>query len=134
MLKLAALWIDTSLRGHRIEDRVTAMRQRAVLTGCAGLLGSHLADRLLDAADAFLATKINYSNQIANLCELVGACAGQVLSVIGAGHGIGFAFLSPGIGWGGSCFGQDVAPLVATKAMDLDAGLTVRPTEIVGQG
>jgi nucleotide sugar dehydrogenase len=66
------------------------------------------------AANAFLASKISFANEIANLCELVGADARQVLPAIGADTRIGSAFLSPGVGWGGSCFGKDVAALVAT--------------------
>jgi len=66
------------------------------------------------AANAFLATKISFANEIANLCELVGADAREVLPAIGADHRIGRAFLSPGLGWGGSCFGKDIAGLVST--------------------
>jgi nucleotide sugar dehydrogenase len=72
------------------------------------------AEMIKYAANAFLATKISFANEIANLCELVGADARQVLPAIGADHRIGSAFLLPGIGWGGSCFGKDIAALVAT--------------------
>ena len=72
------------------------------------------AEMIKYAANAFLASKISFANEIANLCELVGADARQVLPAIGADARIGSAFLSPGVGWGGSCFGKDVAALVAT--------------------
>ncbi|MGH3614016.1 MAG: UDP-glucuronate decarboxylase [Pseudonocardia sp.] len=72
------------------------------------------AEMIKYAANAFLATKISFANEMANLCELVGADARQVLPAIGADHRIGSDFLSPGVGWGGSCFGKDVAALVAT--------------------
>ncbi len=72
------------------------------------------AEMIKYAANAFLATKISFANEIANLCELVGADARQVLPAIGADQRIGAQFLSPGVGWGGSCFGKDVAALVAT--------------------
>jgi nucleotide sugar dehydrogenase len=72
------------------------------------------AEMIKYAANAFLATKISFANEMANLCELVGADARQVLPAIGADQRIGTPFLSPGIGWGGSCFGKDVAALVAT--------------------
>ncbi len=72
------------------------------------------AEMIKYAANAFLATKISFANEMANLCELVGADARQVLPAIGADHRIGAEFLSPGVGWGGSCFGKDVAALVAT--------------------
>jgi nucleotide sugar dehydrogenase len=72
------------------------------------------AEMIKYAANAFLATKISFANEIANLCELVGADAREVLPAIGADHRIGPLFLSPGLGWGGSCFGKDVAALVAS--------------------
>jgi len=72
------------------------------------------AEMIKYASNAFLATKISFANEIANICELVGADARQVLPAIGADHRIGSQFLMPGIGWGGSCFGKDVAALVAT--------------------
>ena len=72
------------------------------------------AEMVKYAANAFLATKISFANEIANICELVGADARQVLSAIGADSRIGPQFLRPGIGWGGSCFRKDVAALIAT--------------------
>ena len=72
------------------------------------------AEMIKYAANAFLATKISFANEIANVCELVGADVRQVLPAIGADHRIGQDFLSPGLGWGGSCFGKDVAALMAT--------------------
>ncbi len=66
------------------------------------------------AANAFLATKISFANEIANICELVGADARQVLPAIGADERIGPLFLNHGVGWGGSCFGKDLAALIAT--------------------
>ena len=72
------------------------------------------AEMVKYAANAFLATKISFANEIANICELVGADARQVLSAIGADSRIGSRFLQHGIGWGGSCFGKDVAALIAT--------------------
>ncbi len=68
------------------------------------------------AANSFLAMKISFANEIANLCELVGADAREVLPAIGADHRVGAPFLSPGLGWGGSCFGKDLAALVSTGA------------------
>jgi UDPglucose 6-dehydrogenase len=72
------------------------------------------AEMIKYAANAFLATKISFANEIANLSELIGADARQVLPAVGADRRIGGRFLSPGVGWGGSCFGKDVAALVAT--------------------
>lgn len=72
------------------------------------------AELLKYAANAFLAMKISFANEIAVLCEHVGADVHQVLPAIGADQRIGPAFLAPGLGWGGSCFGKDVAALIAT--------------------
>jgi nucleotide sugar dehydrogenase len=72
------------------------------------------AEMIKYAANAFLATKISFANEIAQLCELFGADAREVLPAIGADHRVGAAFLNAGVGWGGSCFGKDVAALIAT--------------------
>jgi UDPglucose 6-dehydrogenase len=63
------------------------------------------------AANAFLATKITFMNEIANLCELVGADVDSVRIGIGSDDRIGKRFLFPGIGYGGSCFPKDVQAL-----------------------
>lgn len=73
------------------------------------------AEMIKYAANAFLATKISFANEIAQLCELFGADVRQVLPAIGADHRVGNAFLSPGVGWGGSCFGKDVAALISSS-------------------
>jgi len=71
------------------------------------------AEMIKYAANAFLATKISFINEIANICELVGADVGGVASGIGHDERIGPRFLSAGIGWGGSCFPKDIAALRA---------------------
>jgi UDPglucose 6-dehydrogenase len=63
------------------------------------------------AANAFLATKITFMNEIANFCELVGADVDKVRIGIGSDERIGKRFLFPGIGYGGSCFPKDVQAL-----------------------
>ena len=71
------------------------------------------AEMIKYAANAFLATKISFINEVANLCELVGADVAEVAYGIGLDERIGPRFLSAGIGWGGSCFPKDVAALRA---------------------
>jgi UDPglucose 6-dehydrogenase len=71
------------------------------------------AEMIKYAANAFLATKVSFINEMANLCDLVGADVGEVAYGIGLDERIGSRFLSAGIGWGGSCFPKDTAALRA---------------------
>jgi len=68
------------------------------------------------AANAFLATKITFMNEIANLCEKLGADVDMIRIGIGADERIGKRFLFPGIGYGGSCFPKDVQALVKSAS------------------
>lgn len=72
------------------------------------------AEMIKYAANSFLATKISFINEVANICDRVGADVTQVAKGIGLDSRIGNKFLSAGIGWGGSCFPKDVSALVHT--------------------
>jgi UDPglucose 6-dehydrogenase len=69
------------------------------------------AEMIKYAANAFLATKISFINEISNICELVGADVTSVSRGIGLDRRIGSRFLDAGLGWGGSCFPKDVSAL-----------------------
>ncbi|MEH2205394.1 MAG: UDP-glucose/GDP-mannose dehydrogenase family protein [Nostoc sp.] len=72
------------------------------------------AEMIKYAANAFLATKISFINEVANICDRVGADVTQVAKGIGLDSRIGNKFLQAGIGWGGSCFPKDVSALIHT--------------------
>ncbi len=72
------------------------------------------AEMIKYAANAFLATKISFINEVANICDRVGADVTQVAQGIGLDSRIGSKFLQAGIGWGGSCFAKDVSALIHT--------------------
>ncbi len=69
------------------------------------------AEMIKLASNAFLTTRISFINEIANVCELVGADVMDVARGIGLDHRLGSHFLRAGVGWGGSCFGKDVSAL-----------------------
>ncbi len=70
------------------------------------------AEMIKYAANAFLALKISFANEISGLCEKVGADVRQIVRGIGFDKRIGSRFLNAGVGWGGSCFGKDVSALM----------------------
>lgn len=121
--------------GHAVED---FQRPDRVIVGTSSAKARRIMDRLyrdfvksgnpiihMDArsaemtkyaANSFLATKISFMNQIANLCELVGAEVDDIRLGIGSDPRIGQQFLYAGIGYGGSCFPKDVMALQQTAA------------------
>ncbi|HVN02987.1 MAG TPA: UDP-glucose/GDP-mannose dehydrogenase family protein [Bryobacteraceae bacterium] len=94
-----------------------AFLPRPVAMGRAPVVTTTLtsAEMIKYAANAFLAVKIGFANEIANLCERVGAEAPEVMTGIGLDARIGARFLNPGLGWGGSCFGKDILSLLHTS-------------------
>ncbi len=89
------------------------------------------AEMIKYAANAFLATKVSFINAIANLCEVVDADVREVAIGMGYDARIGFQFLHPGPGYGGSCFPKDVAALLHTaREAGYDFGLLEGVVEV----
>jgi UDPglucose 6-dehydrogenase len=89
------------------------------------------AEMIKYASNAFLSTKISFINAIANVCELAGADVSQVMKGMGMDARIGSAFLSAGLGFGGSCFPKDTDSLVHTAAsLGYEFGLLQQVVEI----
>ncbi len=97
---------DDQAAAMRVAELFEALRAPLVITDPAS------AETIKYASNAFLATKVSFVNALANVCEAVGADVREV--VLGMGHDprIGFEFLKPGPGWGGSCFPKDTRAMV----------------------
>jgi UDPglucose 6-dehydrogenase len=72
------------------------------------------AEMIKYAANSFLVTKVSFANEIANICDYVGADINEVTAGIGLDSRIGKKFLQAGVGWGGSCFPKDMSALIYT--------------------
>lgn len=104
------------------------------------------AEMIKYASNAFLATKISFINEIANICESLGADVLEVARGMGTDSRIGERYLQPGLGWGGSCFPKDVRALALMAAvhgahpqllrsvMDINAGQRLRTVQKVREG
>ncbi len=91
------------------------------------------AEMIKYAANAFLATKISFANAIAHLSELTGADGLKVLEGVGLDKRVGSAFLSPGPGYGGSCFPKDVKALIAIAKQHGYDFLLLKDVEAINQ-
>ena len=97
----------------RAEEVIKELYSPFTLTGAPIMVMDCASAELTKyAANAMLATRISFMNEVANLCEVVGADVDHVRGAIGADHRIGTSFLFPGVGYGGSCFPKDVQALI----------------------
>lgn len=99
------------------DDQAAAMKVAALFESLKAPLvitDPASAETIKYASNAFLATKVSFINAIANVCEAVGADVREVVLGMGYDKRIGFEFLKPGPGWGGSCFGKDTKALIYT--------------------
>ena len=97
------------------DDQAAAIRVASLFEGIEAPLivtDPASAETIKYASNAFLATKVSFVNALANLCEAVGADVREVVLGMGYDRRIGFEFLRPGPGWGGSCFPKDTRALV----------------------
>lgn len=100
---------------HRAEEIFTRLYKPFTLNGHPVIfMDIASAEMTKYAANSMLATKISFMNDIANLCEIVGADVNMVRKGIGSDTRIGKKFIYPGIGYGGSCFPKDVKALIKT--------------------
>ena len=126
--------VDDFMKPDRVvigsdDPRATAMMEELyapfIRTGAPVMtMDPESAELAKYAANAMLATRISFMNEVANLCELVGADVDQVRRAIGSDRRIGASFLFPGIGYGGSCFPKDVKAMVRFAA-DRDYGFRI---------
>ncbi len=101
-----------SARGREVMERLyepLALRKAPIV-----FVSRESAELAKYAANAFLAMKITFINEVADLCEIVGADVGEVANAVGADGRIGAKFLHAGPGYGGSCFPKDVTALIRT--------------------
>jgi UDPglucose 6-dehydrogenase len=92
------------------------------------------AETVKYASNAFLATKISFINELARICDIVGADVTGVATGMGLDRRISGEFLSAGLGWGGSCFGKDLSALIATaRQHDYEPSLLVATAQVNAQ-
>jgi len=98
------------------------------------ITGLETAELIKYASNAFLATKISFINEVANLCEKVGADVRVVAKAMGLDQRIGSKFLHPGIGYGGSCFPKDTEALVKIgEQAGVDMRIVAAAIEVNGE-
>jgi UDPglucose 6-dehydrogenase len=109
--------IVVGLESARAEDLMKSLYKPFTLNGHPVIFMDIISAEMTKyAANSMLAAKISFINDIANLCEIVGADINKVRKGIGSDSRIGHKFIYPGIGYGGSCFPKDVQALIRTAS------------------
>ena len=112
-------------RSEKVADTMRELYAPFVRTGNPIIIMDERSAEITKyAANAILATKISFINEIANLCDKIGADVEMVRKGIGSDKRIGYSFIFPGVGYGGSCFPKDVKAIIRT-ARDYDYDLRV---------
>jgi UDPglucose 6-dehydrogenase len=108
--------IGTDPDDHRAASLMKELYRPFIRTGAPILMMDTASAELCKyAANSILATRISFMNEIANVCELVGANVDHVRKAIGSDRRIGTSFLFPGVGYGGSCFPKDTQALLKSS-------------------
>lgn len=103
--------VDKEEVGNKLRQLYEPFMRSSDRTQIVSIRSSELAKY---ASNAMLATRISFMNEIANLCERIGADVSDVRKAMGSDNRIGTSFLFPGVGYGGSCFPKDVKALIQT--------------------
>jgi UDPglucose 6-dehydrogenase len=133
--------VEDFMKPDRIVIGTTSERAQKLLTELYGpyvrqgnpiiFMDERSAELTKYAANSFLATKISFMNEVAQLCELLGADVDMVRKGIGSDERIGKRFLFPGIGYGGSCFPKDVQALIhSSKEVNYEFKILDAVTEV----
>lgn len=108
--------VVVGVEDSRVEEILSELYAPFVRTGAPLIVMDLRSSEMTKyTANAMLATRISFMNQVANLCELLGADVMKVMRGIGSDSRIGPKFLFPGVGFGGSCFPKDVRALIKTS-------------------
>jgi UDPglucose 6-dehydrogenase len=135
--------VDDFMRPDRVVVGVSSERARAVMAELYApfvrteqpilFMDPRSAELTKYAANAMLATRISFMNEVANVCEVVGADVDQVRRAVASDRRIGASFLFPGVGYGGSCFPKDVKAILRfAAAKDYDFEI-LRSVEAVNE-
>ena len=108
--------VIVGVENSRVEEIVRELYSPFIRTGAPFIVMDLRSSEMTKyAANAMLATRISFMNQMANVCERVGADVMKVMRGMGSDSRIGPKFLFPGVGFGGSCFPKDVRALIRTS-------------------